>query len=203
MRRTMVSFMRCCNDSKPFLSLLLLAIASLLWALPAQFGQPAWAGQIEPKHAEITANDESYALSAEFAIDLGARLEDAVTRGVPLFFKVEVVLERPRKYWIAEHIASRELNYKLSYSSLTRKYRISSGVLNQFFDTLPEALRLLGQVGSLQVIDKGELKAGEIYQAAVRLSLDRSQLPKPFQLDAFTDKTWQVEAKTLRWTFTP
>jgi hypothetical protein len=53
------------------------------------------------------------------------------------------------------------------------------------------------------ITDKSGLKAGETYQAAIRLSLDRSQLPKPFQIDAITDKAWQVEAKTLRWTFVP
>ena len=47
------------------------------------------------------------------------------------------------------------------------------------------------------------LRPDEKYHAAVRLSLDRSQLPKPFQIDAITDREWQVEAKTKRWTFQP
>ncbi len=41
---------------------------------------PAWAGSIEPRAAELRAADDGYVLSAEFAIDLGPRLEDAVTR---------------------------------------------------------------------------------------------------------------------------
>jgi hypothetical protein len=36
----------------------------------------------------------------------------------------------------------------------------------------------------------------------VRLALDRSQLPKPFQVDAIVDRDLQVEAKVLRWQLT-
>ena len=56
--------------------------------------------------------------------------------------------------------------------------------------------------GEWQVADKDALKNGESYEAALRLSLDRTQLPKPFQVDAITDKGLQVEAKVLRWQFT-
>jgi hypothetical protein len=51
------------------------------------------------------------------------------------------------------------------------------------------------------VLDKDALKAGESYEAAVRLALDRSQLPKPFQVDAITDRELQVETRVLRWQF--
>lgn len=187
--------MRCCSDAKALLRSLLAILLGLVLALSAH------AGRIEPKEAVLSANDEVYALAAEFTIDLGPRLEDAVTRGVPLYFNLEVVLERPRQYWIAEHIATRVLSYKLSYSSLTRQYRVSGGTLSQNFATLSEALRLVGRVGALPVTDKAAIKVGETYQAAVRLSLDRSQLPKPFQVDAITDRDWQVEARTLRWQF--
>jgi len=44
---------------------------------------------------------------------------------------------------------------------------------------------------------------GETYAAAVRLSLDHSQLPKPLQVDALADRDWHVDAKTLHWSFVP
>ncbi|TRZ93326.1 MAG: DUF4390 domain-containing protein, partial [Rhodocyclaceae bacterium] len=70
-----------------------LVLALLLLATAA-----AQAGSIEPKRAALTPGEDSYTLSAEFAIDLGTRLEDAVARGVPLYFNLEFVLERGRKY---------------------------------------------------------------------------------------------------------
>ncbi len=167
----------------------------LLTALAAQ------AGSIEPKRAALTPGDDGYALSAEFSLDLGNRLEDAVARGVPLYFNLEFVLERPRKYWVNEHVVTRSLTYRLSYSSLTRQYRLTTGSLHQNFGSLAEALRVIGRIAALPVVEKDAIKAGESYEAAVRLALDRSQLPKPFQVDAITDRALQVEAKVLRWQF--
>ncbi len=181
---------RCCKR----LEHLLLAAVLLLATL-------AHAGSIEPKRAALTPGDDGYTLSAEFSVELGNRLEDAVTRGVPLYFNLEFVLERGRKYWVNEHIATRTLNYRLAYSSLMRQYRLSTGSLHQNFGSLAEALRVIGRISALPVVDKGLLKSGEAYEAVVRLSLDRSQLPKPFQVDAMTDRDWHVETKALRWQF--
>ena len=182
-------FTRCCKKLSTLL-LLLLCVAIT-----------AHAGSIEPTRAALTPGEDGYALSAEFALDLGSRLEDAVTRGVPLYFNLEFVLERNRKYWANEHVVTRNLTYRLAYSSLTRQYRLSAGSLHQNFGTLVDALRVIGRIVALPVAERALLKSGETYQAAVRLALDRSQLPKPFQVDAITDPGWQVDAKTLRWQF--
>lgn len=163
----------------------------------------AHAGSIEPKQAALTPTDDGYALSAEFAVDLGPRLEEAVARGVPLYFGLEFDLTRSRWYWANEHIADRKLEYRLAYNALTRQYRLSVGGLHQSFETLAEALRVISRIVSLHVADKGAVKPGETYSAALRLSLDRSQLPKPLQVDALANRDWQVDAKALRWQFTP
>lgn len=186
---------RCCKRLEPGLAKLLPLLA-LLGALAAH------AGSIAPMRAALTPGDEGYTLSAEFAIDLGGRLEEALARGVPLYFNLEFILERNRKYWANEHIVSRSLVYRLAYSSLTRQYRLTRGSLHQNFGGLAEALRVIGRISALPVAEKDALKNGESYEAAVRLALDRSQLPKPFQVDAITDKGLQVEARVLRWQFT-
>lgn len=162
----------------------------------------AQAGSIEPRQAALSPTEDGYALSAEFAVDLGARLEEAVARGVPLYFVLEFDLRRPRWYWASEHVAGRRIEYKLAYNALTRQYRLSAGGLHQTFASLGEALRVIARVGALHVVDKGALKTGETYEAALRLSLDRGQLPKPLQVDALANRDWQVEATVQRWQFT-
>lgn len=190
--------MPCCRN--PIKSLLRLLCAACLLSLAAA----AWAGKIEPSSANLAAGEDAYVLSAEFDIDLGSHFEDAVSRGVPLYFVLELEITRNRWYWPSEHIAGRSLNYRLAYIPLTRQYRLSSGgTLHQNFKSLAEALRVMGRVAALAVADKGVLKIGETYQVALRLALDRQQLPKPLQVDAIANKDWQVEAKVLRWQFTP
>lgn len=176
-----------------------LALLLILLALPGW----AQAGKIEPLEASLAAGDEGYVLSAQFSIDLGGHLEEAVSRGVPLYFQMEFDLMRNRWYWSNEHVAARTINYRLAYNALTRQYRLSNGGLHQNFASLGEALRVLARIASLPVADKSALKLGETYQAALRLSLDRAQLPKPFQVDAIANRDWQVEATTQRWTFVP
>ena len=160
------------------------------------------AGSIEPRQAALSPTEDGYALSAEFAVELGARLEEAVARGVPLYFVLEFDLRRPRWYWASEHVAGRRIEYKLAYNALTRQYRLSAGGLHQTFASLGDALRVIARVGALHVVDKGALKTGETYEAALRLSLDRGQLPKPLQVDALANRDWQVEATVQRWQFT-
>lgn len=187
----MVSITRCLRRSVSLLLVLWSAWASL-----------ALAGSIEPLRAQLVPGDDGYALSAEFAIDLGSRIEEAVAHGVSLNFTLEFTLARKRWYWIDEHIAGHTVDYRLSYNALTRQYRLSVGSLHQGFATLDEALRVLGRVAALPVADKAAIRPGETYSAALRLALDKSQLPKPFQLDALASRDWQVEAKVLRWQFT-
>jgi hypothetical protein len=179
------------------------SLIGIFLALATLLPLAAAAGSIDVRQAAVIATDEGYALSAEFGVDLGPRLEEAVSRGVPLHFMLEFDLTQPRWYWANEHIAGRTVNYRLAYNALTRHYRLSAGALHQNFDSLPDALRTLGRIVSLPVAEKGALKSGESYSAAVRLSLDRSQLPKPFQVDAIGNKEWQVDAKVFRWQFTP
>ncbi|MDP2809165.1 MAG: DUF4390 domain-containing protein [Rhodocyclaceae bacterium] len=162
----------------------------------------AHAGSIEPVKAQLSPSDDELVLSAEFALNLGPRLEEAVSRGVPLHFRMEFTLGHPRWYWIEEHLASRTIEYRLTYNVLMRQYRLSTGGLHQSFSSLSEALRVLSRVAALPVAPVSAVKPGESYAAALRLSLDKNQLPKPFQVDALADRSWQVEAKVMRWQFT-
>lgn len=171
------------------------------WLLFAAAG--ALAGSIEPQRAALTATDDGYSLAAEFAVDLGMRVEEAVARGLPLNFILEFELTRTRWYWASEHVAGRRIEYRLAFNALTRQYRVSVGGLHQSFGSLPEAMRVISRIAALPVIDKAAVKSGEPYTAALRLSLDRSQLPKPLQVDALANRDWQVEAKILRWPFAP
>lgn len=188
----------CCKSALERMTRLFCALLLVICAAAAL------AGSIEPKQGVLaTAEDGSTVLNAEFAIDLGPRLEEAVARGVPLYFTLEFELTRPRWWWSNENMVTRTTQYRLSYTALTRQYRLTTGNLHRNFTSLDEALRVLSRFAGLQVADKGVLKLGESYDAALRLSLDRNLLPKPLQVDAIANRDWQVETRVLRWTYVP
>lgn len=191
MTRMTVSITRC---SKKWLERILLL---LCWAWLGT----ALAGQIEPKHAGLQPDEQGQALTSEFVVHLGTRLEEAVGRGVPLHFRYEYELARKRWYWADEHVGGKVVEYRLSYHALTRQYRVSQGTSQRNFESLDDALATLGRPARLHAIDRNWLVPGETYRVAVRLSLDQNQLPKPLQVDALADRDWRIEAKTLRWEF--
>lgn len=180
------------------------ALKALFAVILAGMLMLAHAGSIEPRKGVLsTTEDGTTVLNAEFAIDLGPRLEEAVARGVPLYFTLELEITRPRWWWSNENVTIRTLQYRLSYTALTRQYRLTAGNLHRNFTTLDEALRVMSRFVDLYVADKGVFRAGEDYDVGMRFALDRNQLPKPLQVDAIANRDWQVETRVLRWHYVP
>lgn len=163
----------------------------------------AAAADISVRNPHLTAGEEGYVLAADFDFALNARLEEAIAKGVPLYFVVDFELTRSRWYWLDEQVINRSQSFQLSYHALTRQYRLSRGALHQAFPTLDDALRILSRVRNWQVLDKGALKSDQSYFAAVRMRLDLSQMPKTFQVNALANRDWNLSADWARWTFTP
>jgi len=138
------------------------------------------------------------ALDADFAFELTPRLAEVVANGVPLYFRVEFELTRSRWYWFDETAASSRLQLRLSYHALSRQYRLSTGALQQGFPNLEEALDVLKRVRNWLVIERGTRLADADYDAAVRMRLDTTLLPKPFQLSALTGRDLQLESSWKR-----
>lgn len=199
----MVFSMPCCKNhpDSGFWRTLLLASVLMLASLSSL---NSWAGSIRATTAQLTSNESSYVLSADFAIDLGTALENILLRGLPLYFQLELEITRDRWFWPNQHIAGRVVNYRLTYNPLVRRYRLTTaGGLPQDFPELADALRLMGRTVALPVAERQQLKPGLPYQVALRLALDRQQLPKPLQLDALANKDWTLDAEVLRWQFVP
>lgn len=161
----------------------------------------AHADEILVGRTALEATEDGYVLSADFDFDLSGRLEDALSKGVPLYFLVEFEATRPRWYWFDEKAATAAQRWRLSFHALTRTYRLSSGALTQSFSTLAEALRALSRVRAWVVAERGQLKPDSRYLAAVRMRLDTTQLPKPFQVSALANREWTLASPWQRWEF--
>lgn len=161
----------------------------------------AWAAEIDISNPQLVAGDDGYVLSADFKFDLTPRLEEAVTKGVVLYFVADFELTKGRWYWLDEKLASRSQTYRLSYHALTRQYRLSTGGLHQSFATLSDAVQVLSRLRNWGVIERGEkgIRAGEPYDAALRLRLDVTQLPRPFQISALGNKEWSLASDWKIW----
>jgi hypothetical protein len=194
-----VSFTRCCR--KPDLCSAL--FACWLAAIAAVLPWKANAQGIEVKKPSVTITDEAYVLEAQFDIALTPTLEDVLSKGVPLYFVLEFELIRPRWYWFNDRVVSLQLQYRLSFNALTRQYRLGVGNLYQNYATLSEALEVMSRLHRRQEVEPGTVRRDTTYSAALRLRLDTSQLPRPFQLNALGSSQWHMNSDWYRWTINP
>jgi hypothetical protein len=158
---------------------------------------------VQVKSAELRIAEGELLLSAEFDLALTPALEEALEKGVSLYFTIDFELARTRWYWTDEKLAQWSITYRVSYNALTRQYRVGSGPLGQQFESLDEVQRFIGRVASRPVLRAEMLTRGVKYEAAIRFKLDVNQLPKPFQVNALASREWQLASDWHRWTFVP
>jgi hypothetical protein len=175
----------------------LLLMALLLCLLPVV----ARADTIEVVSANLESVDDNYSLNAQFEFEFSPRLEEAVNKGLPLYFLIEFELTRGRWYWFDDKTAAQTQTIRISYHALTRQYRISAGSLHLGFATLGEAVRVLKNVRNWVVLEKSQVQRGQQYTAGVRMRLDLTQLPKPFQVTALTNREWTLASDWYRFPF--
>lgn len=186
------------------LSALVFVVVTLLAAW-AGFVRPAQANteSIEIRNARLVlgSGGDAWTLSADFAVPLPGRLEEAVNQGVALYFVVDLEVFRPRWYWWDEKLLQASQTYRLSYHALTRQYRVTVNGFQSSYATLNDALRGLSSIRAWKVMDVDRPKPGVNYAAYVRMRLDLAQLPKPFQITALTNRDWNLHAEWKRFNF--
>jgi hypothetical protein len=82
-------------------ALALLMAAAFGVGLPA----PARADTIPVKAAELRIEEGEVLLNAEFEFALNPTLEEALEKGIPLYFVLDFELKRARWYWLDEKVA--------------------------------------------------------------------------------------------------
>jgi len=177
-----------------------LLLALMLFTPVAQAAQPHG---IEVRRAVVSPVEDAYVLDADIDIVLSAPLEEALSKGIPLYFQLEFEMVRSRWYWFNEKSVTLQQQYRLSYNALTRQYRIGVGAFYQNFVTLNEALQFLSRVRRREDLESGALSKGSVYTAALRLRLDTTQLPRPFNLNALGSREWSLGSDWYRWTVAP
>lgn len=153
--------------------------------------------------AKFEVTEDGYQLNADIDLQLTAGMQEAVRKGVPLYFIAEFQLTRGRWYWLDQSVISATRDRRISYAPLTDQYRIAISGISQNVSSFDDVRRVLSRIRSWTVAEKGQLKTGEKYEAALRFRLDTSQLPKPFQLNVITSKEWNLSSEWYRWSVTP
>ena len=162
-----------------------LVLTLLLWAL----GTASVRAQgIELALLETHRQDGELLLDFDARVTLPRGVEDALQRGVPVYFVAEATLFRARWYWRDERLAR-----------VQRSWRVGFGGFNQSFQTLGEALTAASRSTRWKVAELSQLDPDAREYLEFSYRLDSSQLPSPMQLGLGSQAEWVLGVeRTLR-----
>ena len=138
----------------------------LTWGLGVAHN--ARAQGVELATLELRPDEGALTLEFNARLTLSRAIEDALRRGVPMYFEVDATLYRSRWYWRDERVARVSRSYRLSFQPLT--------VVG---DVEVHRLRHLAEAGQLE----SDLR----YYVEFSYRLDASQLPQPLQIGLGTE----------------
>ncbi|MCU0763117.1 MAG: DUF4390 domain-containing protein [Hydrogenophaga sp.] len=184
--------------------------ASRLVALLGVFlGLLVHAQPVAVAQEELLRTPEAVYLTARLNLSPGPQVEDALLKGVPLYFAWQAEVIRPRWYWTNKQVASAHRTLRLVYQPLTRRWRVSlsndaaEGVggaglqyaLHQNFDSLADALAGVGRVYRWKIADAAGVAGGdpEDYRVEWSMRLDLALLPRPFQIGVANQPDWNIQ----------
>ena len=185
------------------LSRCLLAVwMTWLWVPGTSMAAPTEITQLRTERAE----DGVY-LSAVVRFEVPPLVEDALLKGIAIFFVVEADLYQDRWYWTDLRVASAARTLRLAYQPLTGRWRVnivsgliasSSGLratLNQNYETMAEALSAIQRLTRWKIAEATELELDASYTLDLSFRLDLSQLPRPFQIGVTGQRDWTISAQ--------
>lgn len=131
----------------------------------------------------------------ETRFDLPQGVEEALQKGVALYFTAEAVLRRPRWYWRDTEVSTAVRTWRLSYLPLTQTYRVSFGGLSQTYAALRDALHAVQYCTQWRIAESIPSDDDARYYAEVSYRLDTSQLPRPLQIGLGSQAEWNLAAE--------
>ena len=202
-----VSSTPCCKKYRPDAlraQALALLVAALCWcclALPL----PARA-QTQPDATamQLQRSEDGVYLSAALRFELPPLVENALYKGISMYFVAEAEVSRERWYWYDRPLIQAVRHLRLSYQPLTRRWRLNVSTvpfdktglgvaLGQNFDELADALDSMQRMARWKIAeDPGVVEPGARYRVQLNFGLDLSQLPRPMQIGALGRSGWDL-----------
>jgi hypothetical protein len=147
----------------------------------------------EPAQLEVR-RDEQGAVVLDFSLrpTLSRPVQEALQRGIPLYFVADVRIYRERWYWRDERVARATKSWRLSYQPLTASWRVSQGGLQQSYPTLEEALLPITRNARWKIADAPQIDPDDRHHVEFSWRLDTSQLPRPLQIGIGGQADWQL-----------
>jgi hypothetical protein len=170
---------------------------------------------VELQGLKLERQDTALYMSANWKFDLPSALEDALLKGITLYFVTEVEINQERWYVYNQRVAQAERHVRLFYQPLTRRWRVNispqpfnvSGLgmsLGQSYDTAEEAMGAVRRIVQWRIANAVDYNPDTKQTISINFKLDLRQLPRPLQIGAAGQSDWNISfSKTQRLELTP
>ena len=156
---------------------------------------PVQAAETELSNFELVVNEEGVLLSYAVNIELSRSVDDALSKGVPLFFVADVDVLRDRWYWRDARVAQASRAWRIAYQPLTSTYRVTFAGRSQNYNTREEAFAAISRAARWKIAEPGQLEDGSRYYVEFSYRLDTSLLPRPMQIGIGGQPDWALSVQ--------
>ena len=160
---------------------------------------PAASPGVDLVSLELQRQEGWLTLDLNARLQLSRGLQEALERGIPVYFVAEAQVFRSRWYWRDERVARASRTWRLAYQPLTASWRVGIGAIVQSYPTLPEALGALSRLSGWRLAELATLDADARHYVEFSFRLDTTQLPGPMQIGLTSQGDWTLRIdRTLR-----
>lgn len=161
---------------------------------------------VEFERIALTLSDDGrILLDAEIVYDLNETVSEALQNGVPLTFETHVQMRRADAWIWESDVVEHRLRTVLRYRPLSGLYELRNllGDERLAFATREAALRTLGRIVAMPVIERAALELDEDYVVSIDVSLDIESLPLPMRPYAYISSDWSIASEPWEWRLQP
>ena len=172
-------------------------VALALWVLAACLAggavPPAGATDVPVIAAfEVSQDEEGVSLGYSLNFELSKSVEEALNKGVPLYFQAEAEVYKERWYWRDKRVAHATRLWRIAFQPLTSSYRVTFGGLNLNYNSQAEALAAMRRTVRWKVAETGQIEAGKGHYVEFSFRLDTTLLPRPMQIGISGQPDWSL-----------
>lgn len=144
-------------------------------------------------------------LDADIGYDLNDTVSEALENGVPLTFETHVQMRRAEAWIWESDVVDRRLRTVLRYRPLSGLYELRNLQTEEHLDfaTRDAALRALGKIVGMPVIERDALNLDEDYLVKIDVRLDIEALPLPMRPTAYLTRDWSIRSEPWEWRLRP
>jgi hypothetical protein len=176
----------------------------LLLGLALLLAARADAANFSVKSAQPFLDQRVLHVNARLDLPLNPRIEEALSKGIPIDVVIEVILVKHRWWWRNKVVTDHALRRRIQFHALSRQYLVS-GVRarepSESFGSLSEALVHAGRLDELAIplTTKKEIEAGGRYLLLLRAHLDIEALPMLMRPLAYATPAWRLNTGWTEW----